>query len=51
MKIEIWADVACPYCFIGKKKLEAALQKFPHADRVELVWHSYELLSLHATII
>lgn len=43
MKIEIWADVACPYCFIGKKKLENTLQKFPHADQVELVWHSYEL--------
>ncbi|WP_352423398.1 DsbA family oxidoreductase [Proteiniphilum sp.] len=43
MKIEIWADIACPYCFIGKKKLENALQLFPHADQVELVWHSYEL--------
>lgn len=45
MKIEIWSDIACPYCFIGKRKLEAALQKFPHADEVELVWHSYELNS------
>ena len=43
MKIEIWADIACPYCFIGKKKLENALHRFPHADQVELVWHSYEL--------
>lgn len=43
MKIEIWADIACPYCFIGKKKLENALQKFAHAGQVELVWHSYEL--------
>ena len=45
MKIEIWSDIACPYCFIGKKKLEAALLKFPHADKVELIWHSYELNS------
>lgn len=45
MKIEIWADIACPYCYIGKKKLEAALQQFPHADQIELVWHSYELNS------
>lgn len=43
MKIEIWADIACPYCFIGKKKLENALRKFAHAGQVELVWHSYEL--------
>lgn len=43
MKIEIWADIACPYCFIGKRKLENALQQFPHAEQVELVWHSYEL--------
>lgn len=43
MKIEIWADIACPYCYIGKKKLDAALAKFPQADRIELIWHSYEL--------
>lgn len=43
MKIEIWADIACPYCFIGKKKLETALQNFPHTNQIELVWHSYEL--------
>lgn len=43
MKIDIWADIACPYCYVGKKKLEAALQAFPHADQIELVWHSYEL--------
>lgn len=43
MKIDIWADIACPYCYIGKKKMDAALHKFPHADQVELIWHSYEL--------
>ncbi len=43
MKIEIWSDIACPYCYIGKKKLEKALDKFPYKDNVELVWHSYEL--------
>ncbi|WP_280670586.1 MULTISPECIES: DsbA family protein [unclassified Dysgonomonas] len=43
MKIEIWSDIACPYCYIGKRKLDRALTKFPHADEVELVWHSYEL--------
>lgn len=43
MKIEIWSDIACPYCYIGKRKLETALNQFPNKDKVELVWHSYEL--------
>lgn len=43
MKIEIWSDIACPYCYIGKRKLESALSQFPQKDNVELVWHSYEL--------
>ncbi|WP_236263819.1 DsbA family protein [Dysgonomonas sp. Marseille-P4677] len=43
MKIEIWSDIACPYCYIGKRKMEAALDQFAHKDKVELVWHSYEL--------
>lgn len=43
MKIEIWSDIACPFCYIGKRKLEKALAQFPNRDNVELVWHSYEL--------
>lgn len=43
MKIEIWSDIACPYCYIGKRKLETALKQFPQADKVQIVWHSYEL--------
>lgn len=43
MKIEIWSDIACPYCYIGKRKLEQALDQFPNRDNIELVWHSYEL--------
>lgn len=43
MKIDIWSDIACPYCYIGKRKLEMALAQFPYRDNVELVWHSYEL--------
>lgn len=43
MKIDIWSDIACPYCYIGKRKLEAALSQFPPRENVELVWHSYEL--------
>jgi predicted DsbA family dithiol-disulfide isomerase len=43
MKIDIWSDVACPFCFIGKRHLEAALEKFPQRDEVEVTWHSFEL--------
>lgn len=43
MKIDIWSDVACPFCFIGKRHLEAALEKFPQKDKVEVTWHSFEL--------
>jgi len=43
MKIDIWSDIACPYCYIGKRKLEMALDRFPQKDNVELIWHSYEL--------
>lgn len=43
MKIEIWSDVACPWCFIGKRRFEAALAVFPHRDAVEVVWRSYQL--------
>lgn len=43
MKIEIWSDIACPYCYIGKRKMENALDKFPHKNKVEIVWHSYQL--------
>lgn len=43
MKIDIWSDIACPYCYIGKRKLEQALSAFAHSDEIELEWHSYEL--------
>ncbi len=43
MKVEIWSDVVCPWCYIGKRRFEAALASFPHADQVELVWRSFEL--------
>jgi len=37
MKIEIWSDVVCPWCYIGKRRLETALTTFEHADEVEIV--------------
>ena len=43
MRIDIWSDVVCPWCYIGKRRLETALADFEHADRVEVVWHSYLL--------
>jgi predicted DsbA family dithiol-disulfide isomerase len=43
MKIEIWSDVACPWCYIGKRRFETALSAFPHRDSVEVQWRSYQL--------
>jgi len=43
MKVEIWSDVVCPWCYIGKRRFEAALASFAHRDEVELVWRSFEL--------
>ena len=43
MNVEIWSDIACPWCYIGKRHFEAALARFEHADEVELIWRSYEL--------
>ena len=43
MKIEVWSDVVCPWCWIGKRHLEAALDEFEHADAVEVVWRAFEL--------
>lgn len=43
MKVEIWSDVMCPFCYIGKRKFEAALAQFPRKDEVEIVWHSFQL--------
>lgn len=43
MKIEIWSDVACPWCYIGKRRFESALSGFPHRDSVDVIWRSYQL--------
>jgi predicted DsbA family dithiol-disulfide isomerase len=43
MKIEIWSDVVCPFCYIGKRKFESALAQFPDKDKVQLVWKSFQL--------
>jgi predicted DsbA family dithiol-disulfide isomerase len=43
MKVEIWSDVVCPWCAIGKRRFEKALQRFAHADDVQVRWRSFEL--------
>jgi predicted DsbA family dithiol-disulfide isomerase len=43
MQVEIWSDVVCPWCYIGKRRLESALEQFPHRDQVEIVWRSFQL--------
>lgn len=43
MKIDIWSDVRCPFCYIGKRKFERALDNFAHKDKVEVIWHSFQL--------
>lgn len=43
MKIEIWSDIMCPFCYIGKRKFEVALAKFEHKDEVQIEWKSFLL--------
>lgn len=43
MKIELWSDFACPFCYIGKKRFEQALDAFPHKDKVEVIYKAYQL--------
>lgn len=43
MIVDVWADIVCPWCRLGKANLEHALQAFAHGDAVDVVWHSFEL--------
>jgi predicted DsbA family dithiol-disulfide isomerase len=43
LTVEIWSDVVCPWCYVGKRRLEHALERFAHRDQVELTWRSFEL--------
>ena len=43
MKVEIWSDVACPFCYIGKHRFEAGLERFANRGEVEVVYKSFEL--------
>jgi predicted DsbA family dithiol-disulfide isomerase len=43
LTVDIWSDVVCPWCYIGKRRFEAALSQFEHRDEVDVTWHSFEL--------
>ena len=43
MKVEIWSDIVCPFCYIGKRHFEKALETFAHKDEVEIEWRSFQL--------
>jgi predicted DsbA family dithiol-disulfide isomerase len=43
MHVEIWSDIACPWCYVGKRRFEAALAAFEHRDEVTVTWRSFEL--------
>ena len=43
LRVDIWSDIACPWCYIGKRHLEQALATFEHKDDVEIVWRAFEL--------
>ncbi len=43
MQIEIWSDVICPWCYIGKRRFEQALAQFGHREQINVIWRSFEL--------
>jgi predicted DsbA family dithiol-disulfide isomerase len=43
VELEIWSDIMCPFCYMGKRRLEKALQEFVHRDELTMVWRSYQL--------
>jgi predicted DsbA family dithiol-disulfide isomerase len=43
MRVDIWSDIVCPWCYIGKRELELGLSQFAHRDEVEVTYHAFEL--------
>lgn len=43
MIVEIWSDVSCPWCYIGRRRFETALANFEHRDQIKVIWRSFEL--------
>ncbi|SHG58707.1 Predicted dithiol-disulfide isomerase, DsbA family [Streptoalloteichus hindustanus] len=50
MLVEVWSDILCPWCYLGKRRLETALARFEHRDAVEVVWRSFELRADEPTV-
>lgn len=43
LTVEVWSDIACPWCWVGKRRLESALAKFEHAKDTQVIWRAFEL--------
>jgi predicted DsbA family dithiol-disulfide isomerase len=43
LSVDIWSDIACPWCYVGKRHFETALSDFPHARQVRVTWRAFEL--------
>jgi len=43
MRIDVWSDFLCPFCHLGRRQLQLALEQFEHADEVDVIWHSFQL--------
>jgi predicted DsbA family dithiol-disulfide isomerase len=43
LRVDVWSDIACPWCYVGKRRLESALARFPHAASVRIDWRAFEL--------
>jgi predicted DsbA family dithiol-disulfide isomerase len=43
LSVDVWSDIACPWCYVGKRRLEEALSRFAHRDAVDVHWHAFEL--------
>ena len=43
LKVEIWSDVMCPFCYIGKRRFEHALEQFEHQENIDITWKSFQL--------
>lgn len=41
--VEIWSDIACPWCWVGKRRFERALERFEHRDEVDVIWRAFQL--------
>ncbi len=43
LRVDIWSDVVCPWCYVGKRRFEAAVAEFSHGDAIDVVWRAFEL--------